>query len=696
MKQYAEKLLKTMIGQSAKFHAGQWEAIESALKGNRTLVVQKTGWGKSIFYFIASKLLNEKRGGVTILVSPLLSLMRNQIESAKKIGIRAVTINSENAEEWDNIELMLKNGDCDIILISPERLANKEFMDKIIPSIKGGPNMIVVDEAHCISDWGHDFRPNYSRIVNVIKTLPPNVPVIATTATANNRVIEDIKNQIGKNLTLIKGTLMRESLNIQIIKLSTQVQRMAWLVENINKINGSGIIYCSTTRDCNKISEWLNSNGINALPYHSNLSSDDEIKKTLREERERLLIENKVKVLVSTIALGMGFDKGDISFVIHFQMPGNIIRYYQEIGRAGRKLDNAYAVLLVGEEDRQISEYFIESAFPKRQQLENVLQIIEQSDEGVNLSDIKKLINMTHGGINKCLQLLDLHGIITKVNKKYIRTLNQYNYNDFRVEEILETRYRELNFMERYITTNQCYMRFIANELDDNTNDKCGKCCNCISGKYFPDKVLEKNVKAAEIFVKNRIIKLKINKQWPSGVIALTGKRIPIQELNEEGRVLSCYGDSGWGKIVEEDKYKREYFRDELVEATINIVNNKWKELSKIDCVVAVPSLRKPKLVKSFAERVADRLKVPFLDIIKKPVETEEQKYMENSNMQAKNAYNAFKVEDQVNYENVLLIDDMVDSGWTLTACGALIKRNGAIRVYPYALASTSKNGGDD
>lgn len=696
MREYGEKLLKSMIGEYAKFHSGQWEAIESAINNNRTLVVQKTGWGKSIVYFIASKIINEKRGGVTILVSPLLSLMRNQIESARNIGIRAVTINSENNEEWEEIEQVLNKGKCEIILISPERLANKDFMQRIIPAIKGGPNMIVIDEAHCISDWGHDFRPNYSRIVNVIKTLAPNIPVIATTATANNRVVEDIKRQLGSNLALIKGPLMRESLNIQVIKLPTQVERMAWLVENINKIDGSGIIYCSTTRDCNKVAEWLKLNGIDALPYHSNLSSDKETKKRLREEREVLLIQNKVKVLVSTVALGMGFDKGDISFVIHFQMPNNIIRYYQEIGRAGRKLKNAYAILLVGEEDNEIAKYFIESAFPKREQLECILAKIEESDEGLSSYDLKKHINMTDTGIKKCLQLLDLNGILTKVQSKYIRTLNPYNYKDFKVEEILNTRYRELEFMEKYSNTTGCYMKFIANELDDNTDEECGKCCNCLNKLHFPDIVKKENVDKAESFVKNRIIKLKVNKQWPAGVIASTAKKIIIEELNEEGRVLSSYGDSGWGKIVEEDKYKNQYFRDELVEATVELLQRRWVELNKVDCVTAVPSLRKPKLVKSFAERVAQRLEVPYLDIVKKPVETPEQKYMENSNMQAKNAYNAFKVEGAVNYDNVLLIDDMVDSGWTLTACGAALRRNGAGKVYPYALASTSKNGGDE
>lgn len=696
MKQYAEKLLKQMIGNNAEFHDGQWEAIENALNNKRTLIIEKTGWGKSIVYFMASKLIKEKRGGVTVLLSPLLSLIRNQIETAEKMGIRALTINSENKDEWENIEQTLINGQCEIVFISPERLANKDFVERVIPLIKGSINMIVVDEAHCISDWGHDFRPDYGRIVDVIKLLPPNIPVIATTATANKRVEKDIKEQLGSNLLTIRGPLMRKSLKIQVIKLPKQTERMAWLIENIKKIDGSGIVYCATTRDCNKVSEFLKMNGINALPYHANLSKDKEENKKFREEREKLLINNEVKVLVSTVALGMGFDKGDLSFVIHFQMPGNIIKYYQEIGRAGRKMDNAYAVLLAGEEDHEISEYFIENSFPKRQQLENILHIIENSDSGLSINELCKVVNMTQGGIKKCLSLLDLNKIIAKDKSKYFRTTYPYNYEDFKVEEVLETRYRELNLMEEYINTKKCYMKFLANELDDDTANECGKCCNCIHGEYFLSEVEKADVLKAENFLKNRVIRIVPRKQWPAGVVSTGVKKIPEEKRNEEGRVLADYGDFGYGEMIEQDKYKNNYFRDELVEATIDVIKNKWKDLTQIDCVAAVPSLRRPELVKSFAERVAAKLGVYFIDIIVKPKETEHQKTMENSNMQAQNAYNAFSVIKNVNYNNVLLIDDMIDSGWTLTVCGIMLKEMGAEKVYPYALASTAKNGGDE
>lgn len=338
----------------------------------------------------------------------------------------------------------------------------------------------------------------------------------------------------------------------------------------------------------------------------------------------------------------------------------------------------------------------IENALNKREQLENILELIENSEKGLSTYDLKKYVNMTQNGIKKCISLLDLNKVIAKDGSKYSRTLNPYNYDNFKVEEVLKTRYTELDLMEEYVDTKTCYMRFLANELDDDTEDNCERCSNCIGEEFFSSKVRSEDVLKAENFIKNRIIKMKTNKEWPAGVIAEGKKRIPLMDRNEIGRVLADYGDAGYGIMIEEDKYKNKYFRDELVDATIELINNKWAELEKIDCVAAVPSIRRPELVKSFAKRVAEKLKVNFIDVIIKPKDTEQQKTMENANMQAKNAYNAFLVTKEIHYENVLLIDDMVDSGWTLTVCGAMLKKKGAVKVYPYALASTAKNGGDE
>lgn len=691
MRTYGQKLLEKMIGPSAKFHEGQWEAIESAINNNSTLVIQRTGWGKSIVYFIASKMRKEKVGGVTLVVSPLLSLMRNQIESAEKIGIMALTINSDNKEELDYVESKLAEGSCDILLISPETLSKENFKRGIIPIIKNGINMIVIDEAHCISDWGHDFRPDYFKIVDIIKILPPNIPVIATTATANNRVVDDIKSQLGNNTKIIKGSLMRESLIIQVIKMKSQIDKMAWLLDNIGKIQGSGIIYCLTKRDCDRVASILENNGINAAAYYSGLS------KEICLEREQQLMGNKIKVLVATCKLGMGFDKGDISFVIHYNSPGNVIRYYQEIGRAGRKIDKAFAIMLVGEEDKEISKYFMENACPSRQQMEKVLNVIENSKYGITKSNLISKINLNSKRIEQCIKLLELHHIIGISDSKYIRNpMKSYDYNIFRSDEIRTIRNEELEAMDIYIETKSCYMSFIANQLDDKSLRSCGKCTNCSNEKYFDQTTTEINKEIVKNYIQNVSLKIKIKKVWPAGTLRETKMNIPKIEQNELGRVLSNYGDIGLGKFVEEDKYKNNNFRSELVTATIDIIENKWEGIDHIDAVAAVPSLRRPKLVKEFAEKIANKLQVPFLDIIRKPNQTEEQKYMENSSMQAKNAYYAFKIDTIVKYENILLIDDMVDSGWTLTVCGALLKRSGASKVFPYALASTAKNGGNE
>lgn len=340
MRQRALSLLRAMVNNQAVFKEDQLEAIESVLNREKTLVVQRTGWGKSMVYFIATKLLREQNEGPTILISPLLSLMRNQIESARKIGINAVTINSSNDEEWDEIDELLSRNQCDILIVSPERLSNQRFINNTLPLIEnnGGIGFFVVDEAHCISDWGHDFRPDYRRIVRIVNGLSPNVPILATTATANNRVVRDIEEQLGNDLKIMRGTLKRESLRLSVLHMPDHAKRLAWLAEQIPQMNGTGIIYCTTIGECDRVSSWLQSQGINALPYHSRCED--------RELLESKLIRNEIKALVATDALGMGFDKPDLGFVFHYSMPGSLVSYYQQIGRAGRSLSNADVVLL--------------------------------------------------------------------------------------------------------------------------------------------------------------------------------------------------------------------------------------------------------------------------------------------------------------------------------------------------------------
>lgn len=682
--------IKQMFGKEAYFREGQWEAIESILNNKKALVVQKTGWGKSIIYFIGTKLLRDKGKGPTILISPLLSLMRNQIESAAGLGISAETINSQNVEEWERIEESLKEDNCDILLISPEQLANKERFNRLISYIGKGIGFFVVDEAHCISDWGHDFRPDYRRIINIVNNLPPNVPVIATTATANKRVVDDISAQLG-DIDVIRGPLIRESLRIQVIKIKDQSERMAWLLENIPKMPGVGIVYCLTVLDCNKVAKWLQINGINAKSYTGKMNNDE------RVELENEFMQNEIKCLVATVALGMGYDKSDIGFVIHYQRPGNVVSYYQQIGRAGRKLDNAYAILLNGVEDDDIQEYFIKTAFPTEEEMQDVVNAIENSEEGLKQNQILGKINIRSGRLEKCLKYLEAMEIIGKDDKnRYYRTLNEWNPDLSRSNQITKRRYQELEDIKNFVDYKGCYMQYIADKLDDKYARKCGKCAGCLGRDFFSPTVKTKNVLRAIEFLKGEYIVIESRKMFPPGIIAETGRSIPVEFQAEEGRALCAFGDAGWGKFIHDDKYVNNYLRDELVDASVELIL-KWLPDKIKDMQIAyIPSLKRPELVRSFARRVAEKLQIHCLDIIEKIKMTKQQKELENSTFQCKNAWDSFSVSKYCDGRDILLLDDMVDSRWTLTVCAYKLREKGTGSVYPFAIASTSGMRGDD
>ena len=416
MRRRALELLRTAVGSAtADFRPGQWEAIERLLRRERLLVVERTGWGKSSVYFLATRLLRDNGAGCTLLISPLLSLMRNQIESARRIGVRAETINSSNMDEWPRVQNALLQNNVDVLLISPERLANEGFMTDCLLPIAARIGLFVVDEAHCISDWGHDFRPDYRRIVRILRALPANVPVLATTATANDRVVADLVEQLGPNLTAVRGPLTRESLKLQNIVLPAKAARMAWIAHHVPHLGGSGIIYTLTVRDAENVAVWLQSRGINAKAYHSGTVN--------REELEDQLLRNEVKALVATVALGMGFDKPDIGFVIHFQRPASAVHYYQQVGRAGRAVQQAYGVLLSGAEDDEIADYFIDSAFPTEEEVGQVLAALRDSNGGLKESVLEEQLNLTTGKLRAVLKflLLESPSPIQKIGPRYVR-----------------------------------------------------------------------------------------------------------------------------------------------------------------------------------------------------------------------------------------------------------------------------------
>lgn len=697
-KQNAESLLRQLLGRAdVGFRDGQWEAIDVLVNQRRKLlVVQRTGWGKSAVYFISTKILRDSELGPTIIVSPLLALMRNQVAAAERLGIRAETLNSANREEWQPITRRLLNDELDCLLISPERLANQEFIEAVLRPVADRIGLLVVDEAHCISDWGHDFRPDYRRILDILRQLPPNTPALGTTATANNRVVEDIRQQLG-DISIQRGPLARDSLALDAIPLADQPTRLAWLAEMIPQLVGSGIVYTLTTRDAELVATWLRKNDITAYAYYSGVSLP-EIPDTdsAREFLEQSLLTNDIKVLVATTALGMGYDKPDLGFVIHYQMPGSIIGYYQQVGRAGRGINHAVGILLSGVEDRAIHHFFRESAFPSEEQVAAVLQVLEEH-EGLTLRDIEVHTNLRNKQIEKILKLLvtENPSPVVYQDRLWRRTAVHFSMDRQRIAHLTEQRARELSEVEHYIATDECKMLFLRRALDEPTSERCGKCSSCLHRPLLNTFLDPERVNSAKIFVRHADLPLILNKQVAPSAFEQYGfnGNFPLNMRGHEGRILSRWGDAGWGTMVAEGKHAGR-FQDELVDACAEMILERWHPEPAPTWVCCVPSRAHPNLVPDFTQRLAEKLALPFVDVIAKVMDNYPQKLQQNRYHQCKNLDGVFSISQPLPAGPVLLVDDVVDSGWTLTVLTALLRQSGCPDVYPVALASTSvKNG---
>lgn len=683
--------LKRYYGDDAQFREGQAEAIMGVLQGKRTLVVQKTGWGKSLVYFMATKMLRKRDDGFTLIISPLLALMNNQVDSAQKLELRVRTINTENADDWSMIMDELNQNVVDALIISPERLANDSFKAELLNHLAAKIRLFVVDEAHCISDWGHDFRPDYRRIIDIINLLPPNIPVLATTATANDRVVNDIKFQLGNDLEISRGSLMRESLAIQVVRLDSREERLAWIEKNIRLIPGTGIIYCLTVRDCVLVHRWLCEHNIPSESYYSDI---DRCESKDKAEIVEKFMKNNIKVLVATVAFGMGIDKPDIGFVIHFQKPGNVVAYYQQIGRAGRSIENAYAILMCGREDDEINNYFIDSAFPTEKLMDEVINVTQQYP-GIKLRDYEKHINMKRSKIEGCIKYLTVNGDIYREGNAYYKALRPWNPDMAKSAEITELRKKELKQMDDFAKFSGCYMEYIAGCLDDTKVRKCGKCSNCVGYPLLNQVISNNDIAEAARFIREDFNIIEPRKAWPAGVRNDDSSKILSEYQCETGRVLSNYGDAGWGKVVLKCKYnKNPHFDEELVDASYKLLESFVAE-SQIQWVTNVPSIRRPDLVRDFAKQLAGKLGLRYVDAIRKTENVRSQKELNTSYLQFENAFNSFEVIN-VFYGNVLLVDDMVDSRWTFTTCGYKLRKMGSGKVYPFALANSAGRNGDE
>ena len=679
----ALELLRLGSGQAhAIFRDGQEEAIQQITDGvHRLLVVQKTGWGKSFVYFISTKILREAGCGPALLVSPLLALMRNQIAAAERMGVRAATINSDNISKWTEVEARIKQNEIDILLISPERLANERFRTEILGGLSLNVSLVVVDEAHCISDWGHDFRPHYRLLERFIRNMPPNIKLLATTATANNRVVQDLENVLGPNLRISRGDLNRPSLTLQTIRLESKAERLAWLSYQLSVLAGHGIIYTLTVRDANQVANWLKSQSFDVEAYTGESGAR-------RPELEQALSENRIKALVATTALGMGYDKPDLSFVIHYQMPSSVVAYYQQVGRAGRALNAAYGILLSGKEEDDIANWFIKSAFPTNEEVKEVVAQLEAHPAGLSVPQLLKEVNLSQGRVEKTLSLLALESPppITKNGRHWRKTKVPLS-EDFweRAERLTTLRRREQQRMREYVhLLFGQHMSFLISELDGDPSDVITSSLQALSEDFPKDRLREAN-----IFLKRYHLPINPRKQWPNGGLKRSnnhGKIAKSYQANS-GKVLSLLGDAGLGDLVNVSKNQQQYFSDELIDACV-VMLKEWGPQPAPTWVTCVPSLRNPTLVPDFAKRLAQALNLSFRVAIEKTDSRPEQNKFNNSFQQARNVDGSLApLRDQILSGPVLLVDDVILSGWTLAISSWLLRKNGSGEVWPLALA---------
>jgi ATP-dependent DNA helicase RecQ len=680
----AEKHLRALAGERARLRDDQWTAIGALVADRgRALVVQRTGWGKSAVYFVATALLRARGSGPTVIVSPLLALMRNQIEAATRAGIHALTVNSANTEDWDEVYAQVAAGQADVLLVSPERLNNPSFRDQVLPKLSAAAGLLVIDEAHCVSDWGHDFRPDYRRIRTLLDDLPPGVPVLATTATANARVTRDVAEQLGTDTVVLRGPLDRESLRLAVVSIPTAHQRLGWLASTLPSLPGSGIVYTLTVTAAHETAAFLRDQGIVALPY---TGKDDLAERTVAEQS---LLDNNVKALVATSALGMGFDKPDLGFVVHLGAPQSPVAYYQQIGRAGRAVDSAEVILLPGREDKDIWAYFASLAFPPERQVRATLAVLAEAGRPLSTAVLETFVDLSRGRLEQMLKVLDVDGAVRRVAGGWEATGSPWVYDSARYERVAAERAREQEAMVAYQATDGCRMEFLRRELDDPAASRCGRCDNC-TGRAWGAAVPEASSTAARDRLLRPGVEIEPRRMWPTGMTEAKGK-IPADLLAEPGRALGRLTDIGWGPTLRELLAGPDSEVPAAVVDAVVKVLTAWDWADRPAGVVTVPSLTRPVLVASLGERIAAIGRLPYLGAFRYRGDGPGPRRF-NSAQRLRSLWDAFELPPGIDLADgpVLLLDDLVDTGWTMTVCAKLLRAAGAPAVLPLALAVAS------
>jgi ATP-dependent DNA helicase RecQ len=679
----AERHLRALAGDDARLRDDQWTAIEALVRDRRrALVVQRTGWGKSAVYFVATALLRATGAGPTVIVSPLLALMRNQIAAAQKAGIAAVTVNSSNIEQWHEVYEAVGRGEVDVLLVSPERLNNPGFRDAVLPQLAATAGLVVVDEAHCISDWGHDFRPDYRRIRTLLADLREGIPVLATTATANERVIADVADQLGTDTLVLRGSLDRESLHLAVLSLPSAAHRWAWLADHLPQLEGSGIVYTLTVAAADELAAFLRSRGIAAASY-SGRTDDAE-----RRAAEDDLLADRVKALVATSALGMGFDKPDLGFVIHVGAPPSPIAYYQQVGRAGRGVDRADVVLLPGAEDEAIWRYFAGLAFPSQEQVEQTLAVL--GDRPMSTAALEAHVDLRRTRLETMLKVLDVDGAVRRVSGGWVATGQAWEYDGARYARVAADRSAEQQAMRAYAATTECRMEYLRRQLDDPDAAACGRCDNC-TGRPLPADVSPDALAAAQAALGRPGVEVEPRRMWPTGLPALgvdLSGRIPVELQADSGRALGRLSDVGWGSRL------REVFAapdgdvpDDVLRAVVQVLAG-WGWEARPTGIVAVPSRSRPRLVDSLATRLAHVGRLPLLGTLERGHDNP-RRAGSNSAQRLLAVHGSLLLPPAMKLDGspVLLVDDRLDTGWTVTEATRLLREGGAGHVLPLVLA---------
>jgi ATP-dependent DNA helicase RecQ len=694
LRDQAQRHLGALAGAGAVLHDDQWTAIAALVaERRRALVVQRTGWGKSAVYFIATALLRAQGSGPTVIVSPLLALMRNQIAAAQRAGIRATTINSTNVEDWRQVYADVARGEIDVLLLSPERLNNPDFRDNVLPQLAATCGLLVVDEAHCISDWGHDFRPDFRRLRTLLGELPEGIPVLATTATANSRVVDDVADVLGLgqdgagDVLVLRGTLDRQSLHLGVVELPSTAHRLAWLAGYLATLPGAGIIYTLTVAASQEVAGYLRERGFRVAAYSG------QTEQTERLAAEDDLLNNRVKALVATSALGMGFDKPDLGFVIHFGAPASPIAYYQQVGRAGRGVDRAEVILLPGAEDQAIWDYFVSVGFPGEDHVRAALRTLAAEGAPMSTAALETRVELSRSRLEAMLKVLDVDGAAKRVRGGWIATGAEWHYDAERYLRVAQARRDEQQAMRDYQSTKTCRMRFLREQLDDAAATDCGRCDNC-GGLALEREVDADAVSSASTVLERPGVVIEPRRMWPTAMpglgIDVRGKVAPTESA-ETGRVIARLTDLGFGSslrtLLAADAPDAPV-PDELVRAGVQVLAS-WDWAQRPAAVVHIGSLRRPTLIAAFAARLAEIGRLTDLGAVAHRGRSSTGRT--NSALRLRDVWDSYEVADtlaaQLTGQPVLLVDDVVDTGWTCTVVARLLRRAGAGEIYPFALA---------